>query len=133
MRRRLYVILLVGFTVAAPAAAASPRARFHSASSRHRAERALRRAESVIRGRAPAGVEPTPALSEVAARLPALKVSDRRRAFRLLARPVPGKTQSGESAYTAAEHDPPFCSAHYCIHWVATGPDAPPPLSQAIP
>ena len=75
------------------------------------------------------GLEVTPALKELATRLSALHGSERRRARRLLERPVPGKAQPGESAYQVPEHDPPLCSAHFCIHWVDSGADAPPLVS----
>jgi Big-like domain-containing protein len=111
--KRLVFTLLCLLTVAAPPAAASPRA-------------ALRKAEAVMQGDGvKTGLEVTPALKELAAHLSGLHGSDHARARRLLERPVPGQAQQGESSYTVPEH-PPFCSAHFCIHWVPIGPDAPP-------
>ncbi|MFL5779820.1 MAG: Ig-like domain-containing protein [Thermoleophilaceae bacterium] len=106
-------------SVAAPCAAASPRA-----------ERVLHKAESTLRGHSvDSGREATPALKELAVKLPSLHGADRRRARRLLARPLAAGTRSGDIDFTVASHDPPFCSAHFCIHWVDTGADAPPSYS----
>jgi Bacterial Ig-like domain len=119
LRKRIALIVLCGMAVAAPSAAASTRP-----------ERALRRAESVLRGHAvKTGFEATPALKELAAGMPSLEGRDRRRARRLLARPLAAGTRSGDVDFTEASHDPPLCSAHFCIHWVDTGADAPPPAS----
>ena len=116
MRKRIALIALCGATLAAPSAAASPRA-----------EHALHKAESVLHGRSVrTGFEATPALRELAVRYRALGRHDRRRARRLLERPISSGTRSGDIAYGVAAHDPPFCSAHFCIHWVDTGIDAPP-------
>ena len=79
-----------------------------------------------MHGRAGRGVEPTMALRDLAARLPDLHGSDRKLGRRILLRPVPGQEQHGETAYTVAEHDPPLCSAHFCVHWVDSTADAPP-------
>jgi hypothetical protein len=112
--RRLSPILACLLAAAAPASASTPHA-------------VLRKAEAALEGHAgKPGVEPTAALRALATRLPALRGADRVRARRLLMRPVEGRTQDGESAYSVPEHDPPFCSAHFCIHWVGSGVDAPP-------
>jgi Bacterial Ig-like domain len=112
--RRLALIVFAFMTAAAPAAASPPHA-------------ALHRAEAVMHGAGVrSGAEVTPALKELATRLTALHGTDRTRAQRLLERPVPGKAQPGESAYKVPEHGPPLCSAHFCIHWVDAGSDAPP-------
>ena len=71
------------------------------------------------------GSEPTAALKELATRLSSLQGEDRVRARRILLRPSDG-AQPGETAYTVPEHDPPLCSAHFCIHWVDSSVDAPP-------
>ena len=119
MHRRLALIAISFLAAAAPAAASSPRA-------------ALWHAEAALNGRdAGRGIEVTAALRDLATRYHSLHGADRRRARRLLERPTPGHAQPGESAYTVREHDPPFCSAHFCIHWVTSGADAPPLVSTA--
>jgi hypothetical protein len=115
LHRRLAPIVISFFLAAATPAAASP------------PHAALWRVESVMRGDGVVtGREATPALKELATRLAALRGADRRRARRLLERPVAGHAQPGESAYAIAEHDPPLCSAHFCVHWVTATADAPP-------
>jgi hypothetical protein len=122
LRKRIALIVLCGMTVAAPSAAASPRA-----------ERALHKAETVLRGHTVrTGYEATPALKELALKLPALDGRERRRARRLLARPLAAGTRSGDVDFTVAAHNPPLCSAHFCIHWVDVGVDAPPPFSSQL-
>jgi hypothetical protein len=74
------------------------------------------------------GRELTPLLKELAVKLPALEGKDRARARRLLTRPTIGDTAANEDGYTAPEHNPPLCSAHFCIHWVDTTVDAPPSI-----
>ncbi|HKP91339.1 MAG TPA: Ig-like domain-containing protein [Thermoleophilaceae bacterium] len=120
MRKRIALIALCGLTVAAPSAAASARA-----------ERALHKAESTLRGHsAKPGADATLALKELAVRLPSLHGRDRTRARRLLERPLTtAGTRSGDVDFTGATHDPPLCSAHFCIHWVDEGADAPPAVS----
>jgi hypothetical protein len=119
LRKRIALIVLCGTAVIAPCAAASPRA-----------ERALHKAESTLRGGSvKTGFEATPALKELAVRLPSLDGRERTRARRLLARPLAAGTRSGDIDFTVASHDPPFCSAHFCIHWVDSGVDAPPSYS----
>jgi len=114
--RRVLFTLLCALAAAAPASASSPHA-------------VLKKAEAAMQGHAGRGVEPTVALRDLAARLPDLHGSDRERARRMLLRPVPGQEQYGETAYTVAEHDPPLCSVHFCIHWVDSTADAPPLVS----
>jgi hypothetical protein len=120
--KRIALIVLCGMTVAAPCAAASARP-----------ERVLHKAEATLRGHyVKTGFEATPALKELAVKLPSLDGRDRARARRLLARPLTtAGTRSGDVNFTGVSHDPPFCSAHFCIHWVDDGADAPPPLSSS--
>ena len=84
----------------------------------------LQRSEAALRG-AGDGREVTPLLKELAVALPELDGSDRKLAQRLLARPTRGEAGPNEEQYSVAEHDPPYCSAHFCIHWVDTTADAP--------
>ena len=126
MIRRVALIVLCGMCIAAPAASAGARAELHSASA-EQGEQALRRAEAILDGRAvKTGFELTPALKEVATRMGAMDPGDRARARRLLARPTAGSAQPGEREYDVPEHDPPHCTAHFCVHWVTSGADAPP-------
>jgi hypothetical protein len=76
---------------------------------------------------APGGptVEPTPLLRDLAVRLPSLHGSERRQAQALLARPTDGDADPQGSGYTVAEGTP-YCSDHFCVHWVPSGDDAPP-------
>jgi Bacterial Ig-like domain len=93
---------------------------------RHEAVRTLHRAEAVRAGHGVrTGFELTPLLKELAARQPDLSSRDRTRARRLMTRPTSGDAQPGEDEYSVPEA-PPLCSAHFCIHWVATTADAPP-------
>lgn len=71
------------------------------------------------------GRELTPALHRLYLELPKLRGAERRRAERLLARPVPGQGNAGESTYSTQEAAP-VCGTHFCIHYVATTGDAPP-------
>ena len=84
----------------------------------------LRSAKAAVDGRS--DVEPTLVLKELALDLPRLGATDRRRARRLLARPTPGETAPSETGYSVPEHNPPFCTAHFCVHWVESTADAPP-------
>jgi hypothetical protein len=58
--------------------------------------------------------------------LPRLDPAQRARAKALLARPTDSPDPAG-SAYSVPEQ-PPFCTAHFCVHYVATSADAPSPL-----
>jgi hypothetical protein len=68
--------------------------------------------------------ELTPLLRELATRLPGLRGSERRQAQTLLARPTDGNADPQQSGY-ATQEATPACSAHYCVHWVTSGADAP--------
>ncbi len=97
----------------APSASASPKA-------------ALHKARSALAGRGSKDADVTPLLKQLALKLPLLKGSELRTARRLLARPTQGGGGSNEQEYTVKEHGAPFCSAHFCIHWVDSTSDAPP-------
>jgi hypothetical protein len=89
---------------------------------------ALHKAQSALTGRdSKAAPDVTPLLKQLALKLPSLSGADRVRARRLLARPTPGQGGSNELEYEVAEHKPELCSGHFCIHWVDTTDDAPPP------
>ncbi|MEA2467448.1 MAG: hypothetical protein QOJ57_1574, partial [Thermoleophilaceae bacterium] len=93
----------------------SPRATLHKAQS------ALEKGSGVQ-----AGTEITPLLKQLALKLPSLSGAERKRALGLLARPTQGQGSSDELEYETAEQKP-VCTDHYCIHWVKTTDDAPPP------
>lgn len=130
MPRRPPLIPLAALVVVAalPATASA-------ATSHHEAVRTLHRAETVRAGHhVKTGRELTPLLKELAVSLRKLHGSQHARATRLLARPTIGQAQPGEDQYSVPEHDPPLCSAHFCIHWVDTRApgqvdDRPPPAS----
>jgi hypothetical protein len=112
--------------LAAPAVASAQSPTVHSAAvartSLHRAQRILSTRGKVARSRA---VDLSPVLARLAVTLPALPPSERRRARRLLERPTDGASDPQNTGYAVPEATP-FCSAHFCIHWVATTADAPP-------
>jgi hypothetical protein len=84
----------------------------------------LKQARRAFAGRS--ATDLTPLLRELAARLPSLKGSERRDARALLARPSDGPADPQGSGYTVPEAPAsPSCSAHFCVHWVATSDDAP--------
>jgi hypothetical protein len=70
-----------------------------------------------------ATADPSLALRDLAVAMPRLEGADRRRAKRLLARPTDARDPLGDS-YGVPEA-PPYCSAHFCIHYVTTTKDAP--------
>jgi hypothetical protein len=89
------------------------------------AEQALQRAQTLARGRGVRdGRELTPALTTLAARLPALSPADRAAAEELLARPTdPNQAGQPGGPYTVADEQ--ARSSHYCYHWVTSTADAP--------
>ncbi|HKP88953.1 MAG TPA: Ig-like domain-containing protein [Thermoleophilaceae bacterium] len=124
MRPRHVLISLALVALAAPAAA--------PAGVRHQgALSTLRKAEAVRHGEGPyRGAELTPLLKELSERLPYLDGAERGRAKRLMMRPS-GNPQPGEEAYAVPEApQSPYCSPHFCVHWVAVNTpadrDAPP-------
>jgi hypothetical protein len=70
-----------------------------------------------------ATADPSLALRDLALAMPRLEGADRRRAKELLARPTDGRDRLGDS-YGAPEAEP-YCSAHFCVHYVTTTKDAP--------
>ncbi|MGH2955221.1 MAG: MXAN_6640 family putative metalloprotease, partial [Solirubrobacterales bacterium] len=84
-----------------------------------RAEAALEPGNGPV---APAS-EPTVALRDLALRLDHLGPRDRRRAREILARPTSGNDPLGNN-YAVPEEEP-HCGAHFCVHYVASGDDAP--------
>ena len=132
MLRRLSPLPLLLAALAFPAGASASVQHFGTVASGGGSltpKQTLRKAAAVASGRAGKGRELTPLLKELAVALPALSGADLTRARRLLARPTIGDTSANESGYSVPEHDPPLCSAHFCIHWVDSTADAPPSLS----
>jgi hypothetical protein len=84
----------------------------------------LKQAKRALQQRSSADL--TPLLRDLAVRLPGLSGSERRQARALLARPSDGAADPQENGYSVPE-DPrsPVCSAHFCVHWVDQGEDAP--------
>ena len=113
--RLILPVTLLVLAAAAPATAVSPRA---SAAAEARAERALEAAEDLSEGRGVrTGRELTPALRELAVRVPHLRGDERQRAVDLLARP----TDSGDpDAYPPGTSVEQTCAGSFCVHWAAT-------------
>src|SRR4051812_5831317 len=133
--RRLLPPLLLLLVVALPSSAGAAVYHLQSASASDKPvtpKQALRKAEAAVAGRTGQGRELTPLLKDLAVKLPALSGADRQRARRLLARPTLGETAPNEDGYSVAEHNPPLCSAHFCVHWVDTTADAPPGAAPGI-
>jgi hypothetical protein len=62
-------------------------------------------------------------LRDLALAMPALDGTQRREARRILTRPTDSPDPAGNS-YSVLQA-PPLCSAHFCVHYVVTGGDAP--------
>jgi hypothetical protein len=131
MTRRLLPIAVLAFALLAPGAADATTESFgHAASSSgdakspratlHKAQAALLDGRGVARGR-----DVTLLLKQLALKLPSLTGAERKSAVRLLTRPTPGQGGSNELEYQTNE-EKPFCSDHFCVHWVKTTEDAPP-------
>ena len=127
LSKTVVAVALTASAVAAPAADArwqhfaSPSTTTGTAST----GQLLRQAKQAF---APGGppADLTPVLKELAARLPHLSGSQRRDAHALLARPTDGDADPQGAGYTVPEANAsPFCSAHFCVHWVETTEDAP--------
>jgi hypothetical protein len=86
----------------------------------------LKQAHGAFHGGAGRATDLTPVLRELARRLPHLQGAQRRDAQALLARPSDGPSDPQSNGYTVPEASgSPACSAHFCVHWVATTDDAP--------
>jgi hypothetical protein len=71
----------------------------------------------------PATTDPSLALRDLALAMPRLEGAKRRQAKALLARPTDGHDPIGDS-YSVPEAAP-YCTAHFCIHYVTSSRDAP--------
>jgi hypothetical protein len=72
---------------------------------------------------APTSADVSLALRDLALALPRLDGAERRRAKAILARPTDNRDPIGDS-YSVPEATP-FCTAHFCVHYVTSGKDAP--------
>jgi hypothetical protein len=98
-----------------PAATSSP--------ARATPHQVLKRAERAFAN----GGDLSPLLRRLALALPQLSGAEKQRAQSLLARPTDGDADPQQNGWSAPEADgSPICSAHFCVHWVETGADAPP-------
>jgi hypothetical protein len=86
----------------------------------------LRQAKQALHAAPGAPTELTPILKQLAVRLPGLEGAQRREAQSLLARPTDGDADPQGNGYEVPEAPgSPYCTAHFCVHWVAAGDDAP--------
>lgn len=86
----------------------------------------LREAKSAMHQRPGSPTDLTPILKQLSVRLPGLRGAERREAQSLLARPSDGAADPQGNGYDRPEAaGSPYCTAHYCVHWVASGADAP--------
>ena len=92
------------------------------AATHREAKVALHRAESALRQ--PGRGDLTMLLSDLAIALPRLRGEDARLATALLARPTDGRKDPELNGYAVREAAP-FCSAHFCVHYVRRTRDAP--------
>jgi hypothetical protein len=92
-----------------------------------RATRGLRTARALASGeRVRGGRDVSVAMKDIANGYAHLDPAQRRQARRLLARPTDGPTDPQGSGYTVPEAPgSPFCTADFCVHWVASTADAP--------
>lgn len=128
VRRQIGTSLLLAVVslgvIGAPGASAASQGKLSEAD----AARALQRATRLLNAPAPrprraAPKELTTTLLTLSRSLSSLGPRERRRAEAILARPTDVPDPDG-SSYTVAEQ-PPVCSAHFCIHYVASSADAP--------
>jgi Big-like domain-containing protein len=130
--RRPALILAACLSLAVPATAPAAErphgGNLHSASSRQEARAALEEAKALFDGRGvDTGKELTPVLKDLAIRLRSLPEKQQSEARALLSRPTQGQAQGGEEEYSVKEAaESPYCTAHFCVHWVETTEDAPP-------
>jgi Family of unknown function (DUF6055) len=132
VRRQIGTSLLLAALLAVLGAPGAGSASAAVKLSHHDARAALQRAtrllDSVPRHK-PRPAQPkelTTTLLALSRSLDRLAPDQRRQARRLLARPTDSPDPDG-SAYTVGEQ-PPFCSAHFCVHYVASTLDAPDPV-----
>ena len=122
-RTVLFIASSVLSSLAATGVAAGSEKFHETVGATHReAKVALHRAETALRQ--PGRQDLTMLLSELAIALPRLRGEDARLATALLARPTDGRKDPELNGYAVREA-PPFCSAHFCVHYVRSTRDAP--------
>ena len=120
MPRPIKTSLAVLATALAAAAAVAPAAEAAPT------KQLLKQAKQALAGTHGAPTDLTPILKQLSVRLPGLRGSERREAQSLLARPTDGSADPQNNGYDVPEAPgSPYCTAHYCVHWVASGDDAP--------
>lgn len=125
-RRQLgYSLLLATVSLAVPGATAATAPLGQATISSTAASHAIGRAQRLLDGRRQSSrpAELTITLLRLARALPSLDPAQRRRAEALLARPT-DSPDFGGNTYGVPE-EPPYCTVHFCIHWVAVTADAP--------
>ena len=125
LRPSLVALLALALLVPAGSALAEP-ASPPEPTQRARAQAALDKAQGLLDGRGvKTGRELTLVLAELARTREALPVEERREARAVLARPTDGIADPQGDGYTTSEATP-YCTTNFCVHYVATGNDAPP-------
>src|SRR6476660_7608840 len=120
MRLRTWLALCIALVAMLPAGAQA------ATGAQQRAEQALQHVKDLKHGiGVHTGREMTPALLELERTRGDLTPSGRKEADSILARPTDGASDPQGDGYTTAE-ETPFCTVHFCIHYVTTTADAPP-------
>jgi len=129
VRRQIGASLLLATALLGVVGASSASAATKESLSPAEASQALHRATRLLNSpkhrqvRHTSPKELTTTLLALSRSLPSLGPSERRRAKALLARPTDAPDPDG-SAYTVGEQ-PPFCTTHFCVHYVGSTIDAP--------
>ena len=111
----------------AGAQAQGERGKVHTSISRAGATRVLESAKAAFAHRARSGKRDlTPLILRLVQAIPSMSQEQRREANRLLARPTDNPDPQ-QSSYKVPEHQPPYCTPHFCVHWVDSTADAPAP------
>ena len=84
-----------------------------------------RAASGISAADAPVPRDPTLALRDLVLEIPSLSRAERREARAILARPSDNPDPQGDTWAAPADLESPHCSAHFCVHWVDGGVDAP--------
>ena len=83
-------------------------------------------AQDLVDGTAEPGTDPTLVLNQLSQDLPDLSPTEQRQAQRILARPTDGGDPADVLLTYETAEETPYCTGHVCVHYVATGADAPP-------
>src|SRR4051812_14116316 len=126
MLRRLLPLLMLAAALPATASAATRLETAPGEEAPDSAHALLRKAEAVTSGEdRTRGPELTMLLKELAVKLPDLSGGERTRARQLLARPTQGQGSRADLGEYSVDEQAPLCSAHFCVHYVATTRDKP--------